>query len=82
MRRSEAQLDGSGQVPLDANLAILTPMQIGERIKRRRTELGLTLQGVGQRVGVSKNAVHLWERGGTAEITLENRIKLSGSGSV
>lgn len=52
-------------------------MEIGQRIRQRRTELGLTQQTVGSRIGVSKNAVYLWETGETAEITLENRIKLS-----
>lgn len=38
-------------------------MTIGERIKKRRLELGLTLEQVGKRLGVSKSAVAKWESG-------------------
>ena len=74
---SQAQLDPLSQVSLDAESNNLRAMEIRERIRRRRLELGLTLKEVGQRVGVTKNAVHLWETGSTAEIALDNRIKLS-----
>lgn len=38
-------------------------MNIGEMINKRRTELGLTLEEVGNIVGVSKSTVKKWENG-------------------
>ena len=38
-------------------------MNIGELIHDRRTELGLTLEEVGDAVGVSKSTVKKWEDG-------------------
>ena len=38
-------------------------MKIGEFIKRRREELGLTLEEVGVAVGVGKSTVKKWETG-------------------
>jgi len=38
-------------------------MNIGARIKQRRLDLGLTQEGVGNRVGVSKGTVAKWESG-------------------
>lgn len=38
-------------------------MDIGEKIKQRRLELGLTLEEVGSMVGVSKSTVMKWETG-------------------
>lgn len=38
-------------------------MQIGEAIHRRRIELGLTLEDVGNAVGVGKSTVKKWETG-------------------
>ena len=52
-------------------------MEIGQRIRARRAHLGLSLQKVADLIGVTKNAVYLWETGETPEITLENRIKLA-----
>lgn len=38
-------------------------METGERLKQRRLELGLTLEQVGDIVGVSKSTVRKWETG-------------------
>lgn len=38
-------------------------MDIGEKIKSRRKELGLTLEDIGKAVGVSKSTVKKWETG-------------------
>lgn len=38
-------------------------MNIGELINKKRTELGLTLEEVGNAVGVSKSTVKKWEDG-------------------
>ncbi|MCD8381505.1 MAG: helix-turn-helix domain-containing protein [Clostridiales bacterium] len=38
-------------------------MDVKDRIKARRTELGLTLEQVGNYVGVSKSTVKKWESG-------------------
>lgn len=38
-------------------------MTIGEKIKNRRTEKGLTLEQVGTAMGVSKSTVRKWEIG-------------------
>lgn len=38
-------------------------MNIGERIKERRLELGMTLEDVGDIVGVGKSTVRKWETG-------------------
>lgn len=38
-------------------------MSTGERLKQRRLELGMTLEQVGDIVGVSKSTVRKWETG-------------------
>lgn len=38
-------------------------MDTGEKIKRRRLDLGLTLEEVGDFVGVTKSTVRKWETG-------------------
>lgn len=38
-------------------------MEIGEKIKKRRKELGLTLDEVAEKVGVGKSTVQKWESG-------------------
>lgn len=38
-------------------------MNIGDRIKARRLELGMTLEDVGKLVGVGKSTVRKWETG-------------------
>lgn len=37
--------------------------EIGEKIYNRRKELGLTLEEVGEKVGVGKSTVRKWEKG-------------------
>lgn len=38
-------------------------MNIGDKIKQRRLELGLTMKQVAERVGISESAVSRWESG-------------------
>ena len=38
-------------------------MNIGEAMYRRRKELGLSLEEVGDRIGVGKSTVSKWENG-------------------
>ena len=38
-------------------------MNLGEKIKKRRLELGLTLEKVGNAVGVHKSTIKRWEDG-------------------
>lgn len=38
-------------------------MSLGDKIKKRRLELGLTLEDIGKLVGVAKGTVHKWETG-------------------
>lgn len=38
---------------------------IGEIIKNRRNELGITLEYIGKQVGVNKSTISRWERGKT-----------------
>jgi transcriptional regulator with XRE-family HTH domain len=73
----EAQLDAISQVSLDGPFCRLAAMEIGQRIRARRTHLKWSLQKVADMIGVTKNAVHLWETGETPEITIENRIRLA-----
>ena len=40
---------------------------IGENIKRIRTKLGITQEQLGERIGVTTQAVSRWERGGTPD---------------
>lgn len=45
---------------------------IGEKIKHRRLDLGLTLEQVGDSVGVGKSTVRRWENGMIKNIGLSN----------
>ena len=38
-------------------------MTIGERIYYKRTELGMTMEELGQKTGVQRSAVNKWEKG-------------------
>ena len=38
-------------------------MNVGEKMKERRKELGMTLEEVGNIVGVGKSTVRRWENG-------------------
>lgn len=53
-----------------------TYIRWGKHIKRERTHLGLTLEALGQKVGVSRQAVWQWERGITAPSDVV-RLKLA-----
>lgn len=52
-------------------------MEMGERIKQRRKELGLTLEDVGKAVGVSKSTVRKWETGFIANMRRDKIPKLA-----
>lgn len=52
-------------------------MTIGEMICARRKELGLTLEEVGQAVGVGKSTVKKWESGFIANMRRDKIAKLS-----
>lgn len=52
-------------------------MEIGDRIRRKRLQAGLTLDGLGKLVGVSRSAVHQWENGQVTNITVTHRVRLS-----
>ena len=52
-------------------------MEIHEKIKRRRLELGLTLEKVADYVGVSKATVSRWESGEIVNMRRDRILKLS-----
>lgn len=51
-------------------------MDMGEKIKKRREELGLTLQEVGNYIGVSKATVQRYESGEIKNLKIETIEKL------
>lgn len=52
-------------------------MEMNEKIKARREELGLTLQEVGDHLGVSKATVQRYESGEIKNLKLESIEKLA-----
>ena len=52
-------------------------MSVGNRIASKRSELRLTLDELGQKVGVTKSTVNKWERGETASIKVDKFVKLA-----
>lgn len=52
-------------------------MNIGETIKARRKELGLTLEQVGDAVGVGKSTVRKWETGMIANMKRDKIVLLA-----
>ncbi|MCC8075639.1 MAG: helix-turn-helix domain-containing protein [Clostridiales bacterium] len=52
-------------------------MEVKDRIKARRTELGLTLEQVGNYVGVSKSTVKKWETGYISNMRRDKIARLS-----
>ena len=52
-------------------------MTIGEKIFTRRKQLGLTLEDVGQAVGVAKSTVKKWESGFIESMRLDKVEKLA-----
>ena len=53
-------------------------MNIGEKIKARRKELGLTLEQVGDAVGAGKSTVRKWETGMIANMKRDKIVLLAG----
>jgi transcriptional regulator with XRE-family HTH domain len=51
--------------------------RLGNYLRERREGLGLTLEDVGNHVGVGKSVVSKWERGVTRKMHTENMEKLS-----
>ena len=52
-------------------------MDFGTRIKARRKELGLTLEEVGNIVGVGKSTVRKWETGDIANMRRDKIARLA-----
>lgn len=52
-------------------------MEMGEKIYMLRRKLGLTLEEVGNSVGVGKSTVRKWEKGDIASIRSSKIIKLA-----
>lgn len=46
-------------------------MNVSEKIKNRRTELGLTLNQVGQAIGVNQSTVKRWEDGDIKSLKMD-----------
>ena len=51
-------------------------MTIGQRIAQKRKELGLSQEGLGERLGVSRQAIYKWESDATLP-EIEKLIALS-----
>lgn len=49
----------------------------GQRIRQKRLELNLTMEELGQKLGVQKSAVNKWEKGETVNIKRECLAKMS-----
>jgi transcriptional regulator with XRE-family HTH domain len=73
----QAQLDGNRQVFLDGEPCSFPGVSLGDRIRRERTKRRMSLRDVAEAIGLSRNAVHLWEVGDTTKMKLANRIALS-----
>lgn len=54
-------------------------MEIGERIKQLRQEKGMTLEEVGNKVGVGKSTVKKWEDGQIANMKRDKILKLANA---
>lgn len=52
-------------------------MNLGERIKERREQKGLTLEEVGEYVGVTKSTVRKWETGDIENMKRDKIAKLA-----
>ena len=46
------------------NKTLLTPEQVGHRIKERRNDLGISMPELGRRVGVNKSTIQRYETDG------------------
>lgn len=51
-------------------------MTVGQRIAQKRKELGLSQEGLGERLGVSRQSIYKWESGGTLP-EIEKLVNLS-----
>lgn len=49
----------------------------GQRIRQKRLELNLTMEELGQKLGVQKSAVNKWEKGETVNIKRECLAKMA-----
>lgn len=56
-------------------------MTVGQRIAQKRKELGLSQEGLGERLGVSRQAIYKWESDATLP-EIEKLINLSREFSV
>ena len=54
-------------------------MGIGNKIRNRRLELGLTLEAVAQKVGVGKATVQRWESGLIENMRRDKIVKLANA---
>lgn len=54
-------------------------MEMGERIKRLRLERGMTLEEVGEKVGVGKSTVRKWENGLIANMKRDKIAKIANA---
>lgn len=54
-------------------------MELGEKIQARRKELGLTLEEVGQKVGVGKSTVRKWEQGDIKNMGRDKIVALASA---
>ncbi len=52
-------------------------MNVGEYIKQLRINSGMTMEELGQKVGVKKSAVHKWESGMVTNLKRETIKKLA-----
>lgn len=43
-------------------------IELGIKLRKRRQELGLTLQDIGRKMGVDKSTVSRWEKGHTGQL--------------
>lgn len=46
------------------NAKMLTPKEVGKRIKERRNEIGISMPELGRRVGVNKSTIQRYETDG------------------
>ncbi|CAK0768915.1 HTH-type transcriptional regulator, cell division transcriptional repressor [Gammaproteobacteria bacterium] len=52
-------------------------MNIGEKIRQRRVELGLSQTALAKKIGIKGAAVSLWETGGTKTLKGDNLLKVA-----
>ncbi len=52
-------------------------MDLGEKIKQRREDMGLTMEDLGDRVGVAKSTIMKWEHGDIAHMRMDKITALA-----